>query len=45
MDIPEINSINDKFNITFNKNSEHSHRDTFSKANALFLPDKNAYQI
>ena len=29
MDIPEINSINDKFNITFNKNSEHSHRDTF----------------
>ena len=45
MDIPEINSINDKFNITFNKNSEHSHRDTFSKANAIFLPDKNAYQI
>ena len=45
MDIPEINSINDKFNITFNKNSEHSHRDTFSKVNAIFLPDLNAYQI
>ena len=45
MDIPEINSINDKFNITFNKNSEHIHSDTFTKVNAIYVPDLNIYQI